>query len=110
MKAGATTTTSAALAWKKDKVLGDQTPVTAATSAMSYKTATSSGHHSSNLSPIERKFPNPRDSLVTAAAHQIPINVSKSAASKKVTPEDVKGLKAPTDQFLCRLTDNWPNF
>ena len=27
-----------------------------------------------------------------------------------VTPEYVKTLKAPTDRFLCKLTDNWAKF
>ena len=27
-----------------------------------------------------------------------------------VTPEFVKGLKNPTDRFLCKLNDNWPKF
>ena len=27
-----------------------------------------------------------------------------------VTPEYVKGLTAPTEKFLCKLTDNWAKF
>ena len=29
---------------------------------------------------------------------------------KDVTPEYVKSLTGPTDQFLCKLTDNWAKF
>ena len=28
----------------------------------------------------------------------------------EVTPDYVKSLNEPTEQFLCKLSDNWPKF
>ena len=31
----------------------------------------------------------------------------EATATDEVTPDYVRALTAPTDQFLCRLQDNW---
>lgn len=43
---------------------------------------------------------------MVTAAQQEPANANPA----EVTPDYVRNLTAPTDQFLCRLADNWPNF
>ena len=34
----------------------------------------------------------------------------ETAAQSLPTPDDIMELKAPTEKFLCKLSDNWPNF
>ena len=34
--------------------------------------------------------------------------MAEAAQGTDITPEYVRSLTAPTDQFLCRLSDNWP--
>ena len=34
----------------------------------------------------------------------------ESKAQSLPTPDDILKLKAPTEKFLCKLDDNWPNF
>ena len=33
--------------------------------------------------------------------------MAEAAVPDEVTPEYVRSLTAPTDRFLCRLSDNW---
>lgn len=42
--------------------------------------------------------------LTINQTHSAPMNVSY----EEVTPDFVKSLTLPTEQFLCRISDNWP--